>query len=105
MPSRFSRALQRAWAARIWIVALPVRFYQRFISRWTPPSCRFTPTCSQYMIESVLQHGLIKGVIAGTWRILRCNPWGGQGEDKPEDFIWWWDKREKPSDPARSENE
>lgn len=93
MPSLITRSFQKAWAARIWLVAAPVRFYQRFISPLKPPSCRYTPTCSQYMIEAVLQHGLIKGVIAGTWRILRCNPWGGYGEDKPEDFRWWWQPR------------
>ena len=43
--------------------------------------CRFEPTCSQYIIEAVLVHGPIKGVGLGAWRVLRCQPWGGQGLD------------------------
>ena len=38
---------------------LPIRFYQKFISPLTPPSCRFTPTCSQYAIEALRKHGPI----------------------------------------------
>ncbi len=60
---------------------LPIRFYQRFISPLTPPSCRFTPTCSQYAIEALRKHGPFKGLALAVWRILRCNPWGGSGYD------------------------
>ncbi len=60
---------------------LPIRFYQRFISPLTPPSCRFTPTCSQYAVEALRKHGPFKGLALAIWRILRCNPWGGSGYD------------------------
>ncbi len=60
---------------------LPIRFYQRFLSPLTPPSCRFTPTCSQYAIEALRKHGPVKGLALAVWRILRCNPWGGSGYD------------------------
>lgn len=63
------------------IVLLPVYFYQKAISPMFPPSCRFVPTCSQYMIEAVKKHGILKGGWLGIKRILRCNPWGGKGFD------------------------
>lgn len=46
-----------------------------------PNVCRYQPTCSQYMIEAIETHGVIKGVCLGTKRILRCHPWGGSGYD------------------------
>lgn len=60
---------------------LPVYFYRAFISPLTPPSCRYTPTCSQYMVEAVLKYGIFKGGWLGIKRILRCHPWGGSGYD------------------------
>ena len=60
---------------------LPIRLYQRFISPLTPPSCRFTPTCSQYAIEALQKHGLFKGLWLAVRRILCCHPWGGSGYD------------------------
>lgn len=58
-----------------------VRFYQNCISPFTPPSCRFTPTCSQYAIEALRKYGPWKGLWLTIKRILRCNPWGGSGYD------------------------
>ncbi len=63
------------------ILILPVRFYQKFISPLTPPSCRFTPTCSQYAVEALRKHGPVKGLWLAIRRILRCHPWGGSGCD------------------------
>ncbi|MCD8266669.1 MAG: membrane protein insertion efficiency factor YidD [Prevotellaceae bacterium] len=60
---------------------LPIRLYRRFISPLTPPSCRFTPTCSQYAVEALRKHGPLKGLALALWRVLRCNPWGGSGYD------------------------
>lgn len=56
------------------IMIAPVRFYKKFISPLFPPSCRFHPTCSQYMIDAINVHGAFKGVLMGIARILRCNP-------------------------------
>lgn len=71
------------------LLIAPIRFYQRYISPLTPPACRFTPTCSQYAIEALRTHGPIKGLILATWRILRCNPWGGHGYDPvPQKGKW-----------------
>ena len=64
-----------------WLLILPIRFYQKYISPLKPPMCRFTPTCSQYAIEAIRKHGPFKGLALAIWRILRCNPWGGSGYD------------------------
>ena len=56
-------------------------FYQRCISPFTPPSCRFTPTCSQYAKEALIKYGPIKGLWLAIKRICRCHPWGGSGYD------------------------
>ena len=63
------------------LLILLVRFYQHFISPIFPPSCRYTPTCSVYMIEALQTHGVFKGLYLGIKRILSCNPWGGHGHD------------------------
>ncbi|MBD5317439.1 MAG: membrane protein insertion efficiency factor YidD [Bacteroides sp.] len=63
------------------IFLLPVYFYRACISPLTPPSCRFTPTCSQYAIEAVMRHGILRGSWLTLRRIMRCHPWGGSGYD------------------------
>ena len=63
------------------LLVAPIRFYRAFISPLTPPSCRFTPTCSQYAIEALRKHDPFRGLALAVWRILRCNPWGGSGYD------------------------
>jgi uncharacterized protein len=65
----------------IQVLILPVRFYQVSISPLLPNSCRHHPTCSQYTIEALKVHGLLKGTMLSVWRILRCNPWGTSGFD------------------------
>ncbi|MDR0582585.1 MAG: membrane protein insertion efficiency factor YidD [Prevotellaceae bacterium] len=60
---------------------LAVKLYQWCISPLKPPTCRFTPTCSQYAIEALKKHGLLKGAWLALRRILRCHPWGGCGYD------------------------
>jgi hypothetical protein len=62
------------------LVAL-VRAYQLLISPWLPPSCRYFPSCSSYMIEAIRKHGACKGTWYGLRRLLRCAPWGGHGFD------------------------
>lgn len=64
-----------------WLLILPIRFYQKCISPFTPPTCRFTPTCSQYAVEAIRKHGPIRGLYLAIRRILRCHPWGGSGYD------------------------
>lgn len=63
------------------ILIAPVRFYQRFISPLFPPSCRYYPTCSAYMITAIEVHGALKGLLMGIARILRCQPFAKGGLD------------------------
>lgn len=82
---QFVEYLKRSLRAVKWLLAQPfillVRFYQVCISPLKPPSCRFTPTCSQYAIEALRKHGPIKGLYLTIRRLLRCHPWGGSGYD------------------------
>lgn len=66
----------------IWLV----RLYQRFISPLTPPSCRYHPTCSNYMVEALQKHGA-KGFLMGLARIGRCHPFVEGGEDPVPDTF------------------
>jgi putative membrane protein insertion efficiency factor len=59
----------------------PVLVYQYLISPLLPRSCRYSPSCSQYMKEAIMKHGVFKGGWLGLKRIARCHPWGGQGYD------------------------
>ncbi len=63
-----------------------VRLYQKFISPLFPPSCRYRPTCSTYMIEALQKHGL-KGFLMGLSRIGRCHPFVEGGEDPVPDSF------------------
>ena len=51
-----------------------IRFYRQKISPNTPPSCRFTPTCSQYAYEAINKYGALKGGFLALKRLLRCHP-------------------------------
>ena len=51
-----------------------IRFYQRAISAYTPPCCRFRPTCSAYAYEAIQKYGAIKGGWLAFKRLMRCNP-------------------------------
>ena len=65
----------------VWVLVIPIRFYQVAISPFLPATCRFTPTCSQYALEALRKHGPLKGLWLAVRRILRCHPWGGSGYD------------------------
>lgn len=58
-----------------------VKVYQAVLSPYLPNSCRYTPTCSQYMVEAVTKHGALKGGWMGLKRLSKCHPWGGSGFD------------------------
>ena len=58
-----------------------IRFYQRALSPLMGPSCRFTPTCSEFAIGAIDRHGALSGGWLAFKRILRCHPFGGQGYD------------------------
>ncbi|MGP1460480.1 MAG: membrane protein insertion efficiency factor YidD [Bacteroides sp.] len=65
----------------VFLLVFPIRLYQWFISPLLPPSCRFTPSCSVYCVEAIRKHGPLYGLALCVWRLLRCNPWGGHGDD------------------------
>ncbi|MBP0116572.1 MAG: membrane protein insertion efficiency factor YidD [Candidatus Nitrotoga sp.] len=55
--------------------------YQYLLSPLMPPSCRFTPSCSQYARESIARHGAVRGTWLSVRRVIRCNPWHPGGHD------------------------
>lgn len=70
------------------VLVRPIKLYQKYISPLKSPSCRFTPTCSNYAIEAIERFGIFKGSILAIWRVLRCNPYSKGGEDPvPTKFV------------------
>jgi len=65
----------------IWIGVFLIKIYQYLISPLLSPSCRFTPTCSQYGIEAFKKYGFFRGSFLTVKRISRCRPGGGSGYD------------------------
>ena len=63
--------------ALLWLI----RFYRGRISPYTRPSCRFTPTCSQYAQTAIERYGALRGGQMAARRILRCHPLGKGGYD------------------------
>ena len=76
---------KQSWNTFKHICALPlialVKFYQLCISPFTMPSCRYTPTCSEYALQAIRKYGPLKGGWLALKRIARCHPWGGHGYD------------------------
>jgi len=61
---------------------LLIKAYQWILSPMLGPNkCRYQPTCSNYALEALRKHGLIKGAFLSAKRILSCHPWGGHGYD------------------------
>lgn len=66
-----------------------IRLYQRTLSFDHGPLktlfpggyCRFRPTCSEYTYQAVQKYGLLRGMLMGLWRIIRCNPFSRGGDD------------------------
>ena len=64
-----------------YLLILPIKLYQILLSPLIGPSCRFTPTCSNYAIEAINKHGPFKGFWLAIKRISKCDPWGDSGHD------------------------
>ena len=58
-----------------------IRGYQLLLSPWLGNNCRFQPTCSQYAIDAIREHGVGRGLWLAARRIGRCHPWGAHGHD------------------------
>jgi uncharacterized protein len=65
---------------RSWGVAV-IRVYQRWISPFKPPACRFWPTCSEYVAQAVARYGVVRGGWLGIRRLARCHPFHPGGYD------------------------
>ena len=63
------------------VILAVIRFYRQAISPMTPPSCRFSPTCSAYAQEAVERYGAGRGGWLALRRLFRCHPFGGKGYD------------------------
>ncbi len=77
--SESKKASFRSWT--IWLPVKLIRLYQITLSPYMGRQCRYTPTCSNYAIEALQKHGLLRGGWLAVKRILRCAPWGGSGYD------------------------
>ncbi|SMM99963.1 Protein YidD [uncultured Candidatus Thioglobus sp.] len=64
-----------------YLLLLPIKFYQRFISPFLGANCRFDPTCSQYAYDAVSEYGFFKGLGLSVKRIGKCHPWHNGGFD------------------------
>ena len=65
------------WPGRVAAVCLiaVIRLYQVTVSPLLGPACRFEPSCSRYMVESIKRYGIVSGVNRGLRRFLRWHPW------------------------------
>jgi hypothetical protein len=64
-----------------YVLVFLITLYQKLLSPWLPPACRYTPTCSQYAREALLKHGLIHGLALALKRMARCHPFHAGGYD------------------------
>ena len=69
------------------ILILIIKFYKYFVSPMLGSRCRFLPTCSEYFIEALSTHGLIRGLKLGTKRIFKCHPFKKLGGAHGVDFV------------------
>lgn len=70
------------------LLIVPVRIYQYAISPFTPASCRHVPTCSEYTVQALREHGPLTGATLAANRISRCHPWGTEGFDPVPKVIF-----------------
>jgi putative membrane protein insertion efficiency factor len=91
----------RTWPALALIA--PIRFYQRFITPYTPATCRYYPTCSAYAVTALRTRGAIVGTALTVWRLLRCNPWSDGGIDHVPVTGWRSGERSGPAGSCHDE--
>jgi len=63
------------------VLIAALRAYKYLVSPWLGTRCRFYPSCSDYAVEALRKHGLLKGLRLAVWRVLRCHPWNDGGHD------------------------
>ena len=62
-----------------------VHAYRLLLSPLAPGRCKYHPSCSQYALDALSEHGFLRGLILVGWRLLRCNPWSRGGVDYARD--------------------
>jgi putative membrane protein insertion efficiency factor len=67
------------------LLVLLVRGYQLAVSPLLGDRCKYHPTCSQYAVDALREHGAARGLVLASWRLLRCNPWSAGGVDHARD--------------------
>lgn len=73
-----------------------VRAYQVILGPFMGGSCRFEPSCSNYALEALKRHGLLRGSWLTLRRLLRCHPFGAHGPDPvPERWPGWFSRSRK----------
>ena len=63
------------------VVVATIELYRNMISPLRPPTCRFTPTCSQYAVDAVTEYGVLRGIWLALARLAKCGPWHSGGWD------------------------
>jgi putative membrane protein insertion efficiency factor len=63
------------------IILSLLRGYKHYVSPWLPPACRFEPTCSVYLYQAIEKKGIIRGLLLGLKRLLKCHPFHAGGYD------------------------
>lgn len=58
-----------------------VKFYKQCFNPLLPNMCKYTPSCSAYMVQAIKKKGALKGILLGVYRIMRCNPFSKGGFD------------------------
>jgi uncharacterized protein len=71
------------------VLVFCIRLYKRFLSPLLGQNCRFTPSCSQYAIEALQTHGVLKGLALAAWRLMRCQPFCRAGHDPVPPVGQW----------------
>jgi uncharacterized protein len=69
------------------LLVFKIRLYQLTVSKLLGPRCRFYPSCSQYALEAIQKHGVIRGIALALARIARCHPWHPGGVDLVPDRV------------------
>lgn len=71
-----------------------LKLYQRTVSPYLGPCCRFEPSCSEYMIRSISMNGFLLGLVDGMARLLKCHPFHSGGYDPPRRIHLWGSREE-----------
>ena len=62
----------------------PIKLYQALVSPALGQRCKYHPSCSEYAVQAISRFGILRGLVLGVWRLLRCNPFSHGGFDPVE---------------------